>query len=107
MTGDRCNRKVVWILLASLMMLVVFADTVQACPTCKDGLHANHAAFAFAASVLLMMGMPFLIVAVWIFAVCGWRKTDQRASQRKVQLRLHGAAAADPVSDLSNLRVDP
>jgi hypothetical protein len=47
---------------------LICADSVQACPTCKDGL-ANGTAFGYAFSILLMMGMPFAIFSFWAVTI--------------------------------------
>ena len=40
-----------------------------ACPTCKDGLHADGTALAYAVSILFMMAMPFVIMSFWIVTI--------------------------------------
>jgi hypothetical protein len=50
-------------------MQLAFPNIVSACPTCKDGLHADGTAAAYAVSILFMMGMPFLIFTCWIVTI--------------------------------------
>lgn len=40
-----------------------------ACPTCKDGLHDDGTAAAYAFSILFMMGMPFIILSCWVTTI--------------------------------------
>ena len=60
-------------LAIAICILVQFAfmqpNLATACPTCKDGLHADGTAFAYAVSILFMMAMPFLIMSFWIFTI--------------------------------------
>lgn len=60
------NRRtiVTGVLMTVLVMLI--PESVDACPNCKDGLHGNHMTWAFSVSILLMMAMPFVIMAYWI-----------------------------------------
>ena len=46
-------------------------ELASACPTCKDGLHDDGTAFAYAFSILFMMGMPFVILSFWVTTI--WR----------------------------------
>jgi len=56
----------------------------MACPTCKDGLHADGAALAYAVSIVLMMAMPFLIMSFWIIMIIRLRaKAAQLATDHR------------------------
>lgn len=48
---------------------MVMPTVLLACPTCKDGLHEDGTAAAYAFSVLFMMGMPFVILACWVTTI--------------------------------------
>lgn len=53
------------------LQLAIFQmpTVLLACPTCKDGLHEDGTAAAYAISVLFMMGMPFVILACWVTTI--------------------------------------
>ena len=51
----------------------VAADSVHACPTCKDSLH-NGVAVGYAISILFMMGMPFVILSFWVVTIVRLRR---------------------------------
>ena len=61
------------IFAAAYCGLVQFAfvqpGIAAACPTCKDGLHGDGTAFAYAVSILFMMAMPFVIMSFWIVTI--------------------------------------
>ena len=59
-----------WVLPILIVIgFLAMPSIAVACPNCKDGLHQNYLAFAFGASVLFMMAMPFTIMAVWAYFV--------------------------------------
>ncbi len=53
--------------LAILQMFI--PNLLLACPTCKNGLHDNGTAAAYAISILFMMGMPFVILSCWVTTI--------------------------------------
>ena len=55
--------------LQVLILQLVFTGGLIACPTCKDGLHADGTAAAYAMSILFMMGMPFVILSCWVSTI--------------------------------------
>ena len=55
--------------LQVLILQLVFSGSLIACPTCKDGLHADGTAAAYAMSILFMMGMPFVILSCWVTTI--------------------------------------
>jgi hypothetical protein len=55
--------------LQVLILQLVFTGSLIACPTCKDGLHADGTAAAYAMSILFMMGMPFVILSCWVTTI--------------------------------------
>lgn len=60
--------------LQALLLQLVFSSSVLACPTCKDGLHADGSAAAYAMSILFMMGMPFVILSCWVTTIVRLRQ---------------------------------
>ncbi len=55
--------------MPAIVVLQLVAPTVAlGCPTCKEGL-TNHAAVGYAISILLMMGMPFLLLSFWTITI--------------------------------------
>ncbi len=58
----------------ALLLQLVFSSSVLACPTCKDGLHADGSAAAYAMSILFMMGMPFVILSCWVTTIVRLRQ---------------------------------
>ncbi len=63
----------------------VAASTASACPSCQEGLAENlQLQCAYALSIGLLMGVPFLLLGGWCLALRRW--TDSR---------LVGLAAAD------------
>lgn len=54
---------------------------LQACPTCKDGLHDDGTAAAYAFSILFMMGMPFVILSCWVTTIMRLRTKMNDAPQ--------------------------
>ena len=75
------------------LMQFVFPNIVSACPTCKDGLHADGTAAAYAISILFMMGMPFLIFTCWVVTI--YRLRAKAASMD--DLGLAQVVSSDPV----------
>jgi len=55
--------------LQVLILQLVFSGSLFACPTCKDGLHADGSGAAYAMSFLFMMGMPFVILSCWVTTI--------------------------------------
>lgn len=62
------------VIISILFFSSITCDRVSACPTCKDSLHANGVAIGYAASILLMLAMPFLIVMFWAVVIYRLRK---------------------------------
>ena len=62
-------------LLPVLFLFIVFghASVADACPNCKNALELSRA-FAFGASVLFLMSMPFTIGAIWCIAMIRFSK---------------------------------
>lgn len=58
---------------AAILIVLLTADSVWACPNCKDNLSGDSAT-AFAASILFMMSMPFAIFGGWIVAILRLRR---------------------------------
>ena len=58
----------------ALFLPLLFSSSVLACPTCKDGLHADRSAAAYAMSILFMMGMPFVILSCWVTTIVRLRQ---------------------------------
>lgn len=60
-------------LAGCLLQLAIFHFVIPAsllaCPTCKDGLHQDGTAAAYAFSIIFMMGMPFVILSFWITTI--------------------------------------
>lgn len=52
------------VILASLLVVLLTAGVVDACPSCKAGLDHEHASLArgYFWSIVFMMSMPFLIL---------------------------------------------
>ena len=63
--------KITIAILAICVAQWVMPELASACPTCKDGLHDDGTAFAYAFSILFMMGMPFVILSFWVTTI--WR----------------------------------
>ncbi len=57
-----------------LVLQLVFSTSLLGCPTCKDGLHADGSAAAYAMSILFMMGMPFVILSCWVTTIVRLRQ---------------------------------
>jgi hypothetical protein len=51
------------------ILQLVLPRVLMACPTCKDGLHDDGTAAAYAISILFMMGMPFVILTCWVTTI--------------------------------------
>ncbi len=79
-------------LFIALIILIgcqfIGTESVQACPTCKDGLSSG-LAFGYAFSILFMMGMPFAIFSFWAITIVRLRakaatmsKSDWQAIQK-------------------------
>ena len=69
-----------------LMQLAFLQPSIAtACPTCKDGLHADGTALAYAVSILFMMAMPFVIMSFWIVTIVRLRaKAAALAADRQL-----------------------
>ncbi len=67
------NRRLIRFLAIAFCVLIQIAllqpSLAEACPTCKDGLHADGTALAYAVSILFMMAMPFLIMSFWVVTI--------------------------------------
>lgn len=66
-------RRTIPVLLAVGLVLVVAPQIAMGCPTCKDGLHDDGTAAAYAVSILFMMGMPFVIMTFWVTTIVRMR----------------------------------
>ena len=69
-----CN----FILVAALLLCL--SGTAEACPTCKEAIHANGSGTAYAVSILFMMSMPFAILAFWTVLILNLRAKARRVS---------------------------
>ena len=69
-----------------LMQLAFLQPSIAtACPTCKDGLHADGTALAYAVNILFMMAMPFVIMSFWIVTIVRLRaKAAALAADRQL-----------------------
>ena len=85
--------------LAMVLSLVLMAipNVVSACPACKDGLHEDGTAAAFAVSILFMMAMPFLIFACWVVAIYRLRVKAARGELQRVP----AGFATDPLAEIA------
>ena len=63
-------------LVVFLLAILLVHDSAFACPNCKSQLSANYQAWAFGASVLFMMSMPFVLLGGWIVFAIRMTKTD-------------------------------
>ena len=59
-------------------------NLAMACPTCKDGLHGDGTAFAYAFSILFMMAMPFVIMSFWIVTIIRLRAKANLLADRQL-----------------------
>ena len=68
-----------------LVQIVLLQPSIaSACPTCKDGLHADGTALAYAVSIVFMMAMPFVIMSFWIVMIIRLRaKAAQLAAEHQ------------------------
>ena len=71
--------QLVFLLLVICLVQFAIPDGLIACPTCKDGLHNDGTAFAYAFSILFMMGMPFVILSAWVTMIYRLRSRMQFA----------------------------
>ena len=62
-------RPIRFVVLTICFLQVALPSVVAACPTCKDGLHDDGTAFAYACSILFMMSMPFVILSFWVTTI--------------------------------------
>ena len=84
----RFGRKVSTAVLA-MGIVAVSTTWADACPNCKDALHGDYQAIAYGVSILLMMAMPFSLLAVWIWVIARGLSSD------------HAVANAQPTTDAS------
>ena len=74
------NRLRILILSLSAVVVLVGAQPVWACPTCKDSLTENYIQ-AYGISIIFMMSMPFIIFGslsvYFYYEVCKARKQQQ------------------------------
>lgn len=63
---------------ALLVSAVWTIGPVEACPTCKEAIHNSTSASAYAISILLMMSMPFAIMAFWLILILNLRSKASR-----------------------------
>ena len=61
--------------ILAMLFSLLFVNDLVACPNCKNGLDVNFQAIAFGASVLLMMSMPFALMAGWVLIAVKSAKT--------------------------------
>ena len=59
-------------------VFVCAIGTAEACPTCKEAIHENGSSTAYAASILFMMSMPFVIMAFWTILILNLRAKARR-----------------------------
>ncbi|MFK7768900.1 MAG: hypothetical protein AB8B55_16890 [Mariniblastus sp.] len=71
-------RKIGMLILVICLVHLAMPELASACPTCKDNLHDDGTAFAYAFSILFMMGMPFLILAFWVTTILRLRSKVAR-----------------------------
>lgn len=64
-------------IIAAATLTAIYSTPAFACPTCKGALHENGVATGYAISILVMMGMPFLIAAFWTVVIIRMRKRMQ------------------------------
>ena len=57
------------LVIAFCWMQLAIPRIAAACPTCKNGLHDDGTAAAYAISILFMMSMPFVILLCWFIAI--------------------------------------
>lgn len=89
-------QKTILFLAALLVIFVVFHQTADACPTCKEGLAEGeeNVARGYFWSILFMMGMPFLIFAgLGLYFFLTIRRAKARRQQSAVQSANEPAAA--------------
>ena len=72
-------------LLQLAILQLALPNVLLACPTCKDGLHDDGTAAAYAISILFMMGMPFVILSCWVTTI----------------IRLRARISDEPATDLN------
>ena len=65
--------------VSAILGMVALPQIASACPTCKDGLHADGTAAAYAVSILFMMGMPFAIITFWTVMIVRLRRQAQNS----------------------------
>lgn len=84
--------------LTGLVCLFLFTipNVVSACPTCKDGLHADGTAAAYAISILFMMGMPFLIFTCWVVTIYRLRAKVAVTEGMGLPAQVASASSTDP-----------
>ncbi len=64
-----------------VVLQLIFSGSLLGCPTCKDGLHADGSAAAYAMSILFMMGMPFVILSCWVTTIVRLRQSVPKADE--------------------------
>jgi hypothetical protein len=95
-----CSRLLLYSLLATVAMLICFADIAQACPNCKDGIAATGSAEAtaiargYALSILIMLAMPFTLVGS--FGLYVWREMRRLERDGRALPDGRSPAAATP-----------
>lgn len=62
------NRTNLFAIVFFLSVALGAPSLADACPNCKDALEASRA-LAFAASIFLLMSMPFVIGSAWVLAI--------------------------------------
>jgi len=61
-------------------VFVCAVGSAEACPTCKEAIHENGSSTAYAASILFMMSMPFIIMAFWTILILNLQAKARRIS---------------------------
>lgn len=92
MMNSARRRQTAGILLASVAFLLVASDVGLACPNCKDALATSsdglNVARGYALSILIMLGMPFMLASS--FGLYVWRE------MRRLKRQAEGPEVANP-----------
>lgn len=83
--------RLAWLRLALagvVICLTTLTEIASACPTCKDGLHDDGTAFAYAFSILFMMAMPFAIFTVWVSIILRLRSQTEPLDMAALEAQL-------------------
>jgi len=66
------------LIVAMLLVLAVPAESIQACPNCREALAGSGRAIGYAASILLLMSAPFVMAGFWTTAIVRLRRNALR-----------------------------